>query len=74
MRKTIISMFKKKKPVEEMIEIIGFCERTISDYKRGDMAALKPKTRGMKAGEKRMLAADQEKELIGLSPIRILIS
>ncbi len=53
-----------------MIEITGFCERTIrqtiSDYKRGGMAALKPKTRGMKAGEKRLLAADQEKELIGI--------
>lgn len=39
MRKTVIPMLKKKKPMEEIIEIIGFCERTIrqtiSNYKRG---------------------------------------
>ena len=70
MRKTVISMIKKKKPMEEIIEITGFCERTIrqtiSNYKRGGMVALKPKTRGRKAGEKRTLTADQEKELVGI--------
>ena len=70
MRKTVVSMYKKKKPVEEIIEITGFCERTvrqtISDYKRGGMAVLKPKTRGRKAGEKRTLTAEQEKELVGI--------
>ena len=68
MRKTVISMYKKEKPVEEIVEITGFCERTvrqtISDYKRGGMAALKPKTRGRKTGEKRTLSPDQEKELV----------
>ena len=70
MRKTVIAMYKKKKPVEEIIEITGFCERTIrqtiSDYKRGGMAALKPKTRGRKTGEKRTLTTAQEKELVGI--------
>ena len=28
MRKTVVSMYRKKKPVEEMIEITGLCERT----------------------------------------------
>ena len=68
MRKTAISMYKKKKPVEEIVEITGFCERTvrqtISDYKRGGMAALKPKTRGRKTGEKRTLSPEQEKEIV----------
>lgn len=68
MRKTVISMYKKKKPVEEIVEITGFCERTvrqtISDYKRGGMAALKPKRRGRKSGEKRTLTIEQEKELV----------
>ena len=70
MRKTVVSMYKKKKTVEEMKEITGFCERTIRqiirDYKRGGMAALKPKTRGRKAGEKRVLTPAQEKEIIGI--------
>ena len=70
MRKTVISMFKKKKPVEEIVEITGFCERTvrqtISDYKRGGMAALKPKTRGRKTGEKRTLTPEQEKEIVSI--------
>ena len=56
MRKTVISMFKKKKPVEEIIEITGFCKRTvrqtISDYKRGGMAALKPKDARKKSRRK----------------------
>ena len=59
MRKTVISMNKRKKTVEEIIEDTGFCERTvrqiISNYKRGGMAAMKPKTRGRKTGEKRTL-------------------
>ena len=63
-------MFEKKKPVEEIVEITGFCERTIrqtiSNYKRGGMSALKPKIRGRKAGEKRTLTADQEKKLVGI--------
>jgi transposase len=68
MRRMVVSMYKKKKTVEEMIEVTGFCERTIRqiirDYKRGGMAALKPKTRGRKAGEKRTLTPAQEKEIV----------
>ena len=68
MRKTVVSMYKIKKPVEEIAEITGFCERTvrrtISDYKRGGMAPLKPKTRGRKCGEKRTLKPDQEEALV----------
>lgn len=68
MRKTVISMNKRKKTVEEIIEDTGFCERTvrqiISNYKRGGMAALKPKVRGRKTGEKRTLTPAREKEII----------
>ena len=58
MRKTVIALFKKQKSAEEIIEVTGFSERTVREtirnYKRGGMAALKPKKRGRKSGEKRI--------------------
>ena len=68
MRKTVIALFKKEKSVEEIIEVTDFSERTVREtirkYKSGGMAALKPKKRGRKAGEKRTLTPNQEKEVV----------
>ena len=68
MRKTVIALFKKQKSVEEIIEVTDFSERTVREtirkYKSGGMAALKPKKRGRKAGEKRILTPNQEKEIV----------
>jgi transposase len=68
MRKTVIALFKKQKSVEEIIEVTDFSERTVREtirkYKSGGMAAIKPKKRGRKAGEKRTLTPNQEKEVV----------
>ena len=68
MRKTVIALFKKQKSVEEIIEVTGFSERTVREtirkYKSGGMAALKPKKRGRKVGEKRTLMPNQEEEIV----------
>ena len=68
MRKTVIALFKKQKSVEEIIEVTGFSERTVREtirkYKSGGMAALKPKKRGRKVGEKRTLTPNQEEEIV----------
>ena len=68
MRKTVIALFKKQKSAEEIIEVTDFSKRTVREtirkYKSGGMAALKPKKRGRKAGEKRTLTPNQEKEVV----------
>ena len=64
----VAPLFKKQKSVEEIIEVTGFSERTVREtirkYKSGGMAALKPKKRGRKVGEKRTLTPNQEEEIV----------
>ena len=53
-RKTVIKMWKKDKPIEEIAEITGFATNTIyimiRKYKAGGISALKPQKRGRKSG------------------------
>ena len=67
-RKTVIRMWKSKKGVAEIIEATSLSQDTvyvtIRKYKKGGMAALKPKSRGRKTGEKRSLTPKQEKEIL----------
>lgn len=67
-RKTVIRMWKSNKGVAEIIEATSLSQDTvyvtIRKYKKGGMAALKPKSRGRKTGEKRSLTPKQEKEIL----------
>ena len=67
-RKTVIRMWKSNKEVAEIIEATSLSQDTvyvtIRKYKKGGMAALKPKSRGRKTGEKRSLTPKQEKEIL----------
>ena len=60
-------MRKNKKPVEEIAEATGLSVNivyiTLRKYKAGGLAALKPKTRGRKHGQKRTLSASQEADI-----------
>jgi len=66
-RKTVIRMWKKKKPVEEIAEATGMSTNivyiTIRKYRDHGLAALKPKTRGRKQGQKRTLSKEQETDI-----------
>ncbi len=61
-------MWKSNKGVAEIIEATSLSQDTvyvtIRKYKKGGMAALKPKSRGRKTGEKRSLTPKQEKEIL----------
>ena len=66
-RKTVIRMWKKNKPVEEIAEATGMSTNviyiTIRKYKANGNSALKPKARGRKQGERRTLSKEQEEEI-----------
>lgn len=68
--KTVIRMWKSKKKVPEIMEATDLSVNTvykaIREYKKGGMQTLNPKTRGRKVGEKRILTAEQEKEILYL--------
>ena len=69
-RKTVIRMWKSKKKVAEIVEATDFSKDTvyvtIRAYKKDGLKALKPKTRGRKAGEKRRLTPKQEHNILAL--------
>ena len=68
LKKVAIKLRKKKKSVKEISEITGLSDQairnTLKKYENGGMAAIKPKTRGRKTGEKRSLTPEQEKEIL----------
>lgn len=69
-RKTVIRMRKSKKPTAEIMEAVDISKQAmytaIHNYEEGGIKALRPKKRGRKAGEKRTLTAEQEKEILAL--------
>ena len=69
-RKTVIRMRKSKKSTAEIMEAVDFSKQAmytaIHKYEEGGIKALRPKKRGRKAGEKRTLTPDQEKEILAL--------
>jgi transposase len=66
-RKSIIRLLKKGKDTKEVAEILDVSLRHVQNtkkiYKDGGIAAIKPKTRGRRNGEKRTLTPEQEKEI-----------
>ena len=66
-RKSIIRLIKKGKNTEEVAEILDVSLRHVQNtrklYADGGIAAIKPKTRGRRKGEKRTLTPGQEKEI-----------
>ena len=70
LKKVAIKLRKKNKSVKEISEITGLSDQTVRNlfkkYDEGGIAAIKPKKRGRKTGEKRHLSPTQEQELLGL--------
>ena len=70
LKKVALRLRRKGKEVKEICEITGLADKTVrmtfEAYDAGGIDAIKPKKRGRKAGEKRTLNAEQEKELITL--------
>ena len=70
LKKVAIKLRKKNKPVKEISETTGLSDQTVRDlfkkYDEGGIAAIRPKKRGRKAGEKRHLSPTQEQEVLGL--------
>ena len=66
-RKSIVRLLKQGKTNGEIAEILDVSERHVrsvkKQYAEGGMEALKPKKRGRKKGEKRILTDEQEKEI-----------
>lgn len=66
-RKSIVRLSKKGKENGEIAEILDVSERHVRSIKRqyaqGGLEAIKPKKRGRSIGEKRVLTAEQEKEI-----------
>jgi transposase len=66
-RKSIIRLLKQGKSNEEIAEIedvsLRHVQNTKKQYKDGGIAAIRPKTRGRRKGEKRTLTPEQEKEI-----------
>lgn len=66
-RKSIVRLLNQGKTNGEIVEILDVSERHVrsvkKQYAEGGMAALKPKKRGRSVGEKRVLTAEQEKEI-----------
>lgn len=69
-KKVVIRLWKTNKSAAEIMEATDFSRdtvyATIRAYKEGGMAALKPRKRGRRMGDKRTLSPEQEKELIGM--------
>ncbi len=63
----IIRLWKKGRFDSEIAEIFNVSERHVKSVKKkyldGGLNAIKPKTRGRRNGDKRILAPDQEKEI-----------
>jgi len=63
-RKQVIRLHKKQYGVMQIVELTGLSwpavRKAIDLYEAGGMAALKPKPRGKKSGEGRILTPDQE--------------
>ena len=68
LKKVALKLRKKNKSVKEISEITGLSGQTVRnlfrDYDKGGIAAIKPKKRGRKAGEKRHLSPAQEQEIL----------
>ena len=66
-RKSIVRLLKQGKTNGEIAEILDVSERHVrsvkKQYAEGGMEALKPKKRGRKKVEKRILTDEQEKEI-----------
>lgn len=66
-RKHIIRMSAKGKKNKEIAEILDVSLRHVQSIKKqyaeGGIAAIKPKTRGRRKGAKRILTAEQEREI-----------
>lgn len=69
-RKIVIRMWKKHKPVKEIVEVTGLSQNviyiTIRKYKAGGLNALKPKKRGRKPGNNKTLTGEQERTITKL--------
>lgn len=63
----IIRLWKKDKSDSEIAEIFNVSERHVRSvkkkYLKGGLSAIKPKTRGRRNGDKRILKPEQEKEI-----------
>lgn len=63
----IIRLWKKEQSDSEIAEIFNVSERHVRSvkkkYLKGGLSAIKPKTRGRKSGDKRILTPEQEKEI-----------
>ena len=70
LKKVALKLRKKNKSVKEISEITGLSDQTVRNlfraYDKGGIAAVKPKTRGRRTGEKRHLTAAQEQEIMKL--------
>lgn len=66
-RKSIIRLMKAGKKTCEIAEILDVSLRNVYNakkaYKNGGIAAIKPRTRGRRVGEKRTLTPEQEEEI-----------
>ena len=66
-RKSIIRLWKKDKSNNEIAEILDVSLRHVQNTKKlyldGGIAAIKPKTRGRRKGDKRKLTPEQEQEI-----------
>ena len=68
LKKVALKLRKKNKSVKEIAEITGLSNQTVRDlfkkYDKGGIAAIKPRKRGRKPGEKRHLSPAQEQEIL----------
>jgi transposase len=66
-RKGIIRLWKQGKSNEEIAEILDVSLRHVQNtkksYEDGGIAGIKPKTRGRRKGDKRVLTPEQEREI-----------
>jgi transposase len=66
-RKSIVRLVKKGKAIKEIAEVLDVSERHVYNTKKRyveqGIAGIKPKIRGRRKGEKRMLMPEQEKEI-----------
>ena len=70
LKKVALKLRREGKKVREICEITGLSDKTVrmafAAYDEGGSAAIKPKRRGRKTGEKRHMTPEQEKEIISL--------
>ena len=70
LKKVALRIRRKGKEVSEICEITGLADKTVrmtfDAYDAGGIDAIKPKKRGRKAGEKRMLNPELEHEMISM--------